>query len=163
MAAVAAGLGPSLGGLLVAADNWRLVFLVNLPIGAAAILLARRLIVESRAPGRRRLPDLLGGLVLAMAVGALVLGVVKGQDWGWGSPQVVGAFVAAAVLSGLFLWRCTWHRSPVIDLALLRSRTFSAANAMTALTAAGYYGHTLTNVLFLTGVWRYSICVPGSP
>src|SRR5438270_11853178 len=66
VAAVAAGLGPSLGGLLVAIANWRLVFLVNLPIGAAAIVLARRHLVESRAPGRRRLPDLLGSLLLAL-------------------------------------------------------------------------------------------------
>ena len=56
VAAAAAGLGPSLGGLLVTADNWRLVFLVNLPIGLAAVLLARRHLVESRAPGRHRCP-----------------------------------------------------------------------------------------------------------
>ena len=60
VAAAAAGLGPSLGGLLVAVDDWRLVFLVNLPIGVAAVVLARRQLVESRAPGRRRMPDLLG-------------------------------------------------------------------------------------------------------
>ncbi len=161
VAAVAAGLGPSLGGLLVAADDWRLVFLVNLPIGAAAIFLARRLIVESRAPGRRTLPDLFGALLLALAVASLVLAVVEGQAWGWGSARIVGAFVAAAILSGLFGWRCTWHRAPIIDLRLLRGRTFSAANAMTVLAAAGFYGYTLTNVLFLTGVWRYSILQAG--
>ena len=60
--AAAAGLGPSLGGLLVTAANWRLVFLVNIPIGVAAALLARRRLAESRAPGRRRLPDLPGTL-----------------------------------------------------------------------------------------------------
>jgi len=76
--AAAAGLGPSLGGLLVTAANWRLVFLVNIPIGVAAALLARRRLVESRAPGRRRIPDLPGTLLFAVAIGALVLGVVKG-------------------------------------------------------------------------------------
>src|SRR5438309_1238786 len=78
VAAAAAGLGPSLGGLLVAAANWRLVFLVNLPIGIAAVVLSRRLLMESRGPERRRLPDLLGGLVFAVAVAALVLAIVKG-------------------------------------------------------------------------------------
>ena len=58
--AAAAGLGPSLGGLLVTVANWRLVFLVNIPIGVAAVLLARRRLAESRAPGRRRIPDLPG-------------------------------------------------------------------------------------------------------
>src|SRR5690242_2584877 len=73
VAAAAAGLGPSLGGLLVAASDWRLVFLVNLPIGLAAIALARRRLIESRTPGRRRMPDVLGALLFALAVASLVL------------------------------------------------------------------------------------------
>ena len=93
VAAAAAGLGPSLGGLLVAAGNWRLVFLVNLPIGAAAIVLARRRLVESRASGRRRMPDFPGAVLFALAIAALVLGVVKGEEWGWGSPRIVGSFI----------------------------------------------------------------------
>jgi NTE family protein len=161
VAAVAAGLGPSLGGLLVAADDWRLVFLVNLPIGAAAIVLARRQLVESRTPGRRQMPDLLGALVFALAVGSLVLGVVKGQDWGWGSWRIVASFAIALGLAAIFLWRCTWHRSPIIDLGLLRMRTFTVANGASVIAAAGFYGYTLTNVLFLTGVWRYSVLQAG--
>ena len=161
VAAAAAGLGPSLGGLLVAADDWRLVFLVNLPIGAAAIVLARRHLIESRAPGRRRLPDIAGAVLFALAIAALVLGVVKGQEWGWGSPRIVGSFVVAVVLGAVFIWRCTWHRSPIVDLSLLRIRTFSAANGMTIVASAGFYGYTLTNVLFLTGVWHYSVLKAG--
>lgn len=161
VAAAAAGLGPSLGGLLVAADNWRLVFLVNLPIGGAAIVLARRQLVESRAPGRRQLPDLPGAALFGIAVAALVLGVVKGQEWGWGSPRIIGSFAVAVVLGAVFVRRCTWHRSPIVDLTLLRIRTFSAANGMTIIAAAGFYGYTLTNVLFLTGVWRYSVLQAG--
>ena len=161
VAAAAAGLGPSIGGLLVAASNWRLVFLVNLPIGAAAIVLARRRLVESRAPGRRRMPDLLGAVLFAAAIATLVLGVVKGQEWGWGSPRILGSFAAALVLGAVFIWRCTWHRSPIIELGLLRIRTFSVANGMTTIAAAGFYGYTLTNVLFLTGVWQYSVLKAG--
>ncbi len=159
--AAAAGLGPSLGGLLVAAADWRLVFLVNLPIGVAAVVLARRHLVESRAPGRRRTPDFLGALLFALAIAALVLGVVKGQEWGWGSAGIVASFVAAVVLGAVFVWRCTWHRSPIVELSLLRVRTFSAANGMTIVAAAGFYGYTLTNVLFLTGVWQYSVLKAG--
>ncbi len=161
VAAVAAGLGPSLGGLLVAADNWRLVFLVNLPIGGAAVVFARRQLIESRTPGRRRLPDLPGALLLALAVAALVLGVVKGQEWGWGSVRIVLSFAVALALGAVFAWRCTWHRSPLIDLGLLRLRTFGVANAMTVTASAGFYGYTLCNVLFLTGVWRYSVLQAG--
>src|SRR6516162_738412 len=159
--AAAAGLGPSLGGLLVAAANWRLVFLVNLPIGVAAVLLARRRLIESRMPGRRRIPDLPGALLFAVAIAALVLGIVKGQEWGWGSARIIGCFAVALAAGAVVTWRCTWHRSPIIDLSLLKVRTFSAANAMTVIGAAGFYGYTLANVLFLTGLWRYSVLEAG--
>ena len=105
--AAAAGLGPSLGGLLVAAANWRLVFLVNIPIGVAAVLLARRRLVESRAPGRRRIPDLPGTLLFAVAIATLVLGVVKGQEWGWGSARIIGCLAVALALGAVVVWRCT--------------------------------------------------------
>src|SRR3954470_1707967 len=119
VSAAAAGLGPSLGGLLVAAADWRLVFLVNLPIGVAAVVLARRHLVESRAPGRRRMPDLTGAVVFGLAIAALVLGVVKGQEWGWGSPRIVASFALAVVFTAIFVRRCATHRSPIVDLSLL--------------------------------------------
>ncbi len=161
VAAAAAGLGPSVGGLLVAVSDWRLVFLVNIPIGLLAIGLARGRLVESRAPGRRRMPDLLGALIFALAISALVLGVVKGGEWGWTSARVIGSFAASAALGTVFAWRCSWHRAPLVDLSLLRIRTFTVANSMTIIAAAGFYGYTLTNVLFLTGVWRYSALKAG--
>jgi NTE family protein len=161
VAAVAAGLGPSLGGLLVAAGSWRLVFLVNLPIGVAAVVLARRRLVESRAPGRRRMPDLVGALALALAVAALVLAVVKGGDWGWTAPATLAAFAAALASGAAVVVRSARHPSPILDLALLRIRTFSVTNAMSVVAAAGFYGYTLTNVLFLTAVWGYSALEAG--
>jgi NTE family protein len=161
VAALAAGVGPSLGGLLVAADSWRLVFLVNLPVGIVAYVLSRRHLVESREPGRRRMPDLLGAMIFAVAIAALVLGVVKGDEWGWDSPRILGAFAVALVLGAIFIRRSTRHRSPMIDPALLRIRTFSVANSMTVLAAAGFFGYTLINVLFLTQVWQYSVLEAG--
>ena len=161
VAAVAAGLGPSLGGLLVAAGDWRLVFLVNLPVGMAGVVLARRRLVESRAPGRRRLPDLHGALALALAVAALVLAVVKGGDWGWAAAPTVAAFAAALALGAIVVARSRRHPSPIVDLGLLRIRAFSASNAMSVVAAAGFYGYTLTNVLFLTAVWGYSALEAG--
>ena len=159
--ALAAGVGPSLGGLLVSASDWRLVFLVNVPVGIAAYYLSRRFLVESREPGRRRLPDLLGAMLFAVAVAALVLGVVKGEEWGWGSTRILACFGVALVLGAVFIRRCMRHRSPIIDLGLLRIRTFSVANAMTVLAAAGFFGYTLINVLFLTQVWQYSVLEAG--
>jgi NTE family protein len=161
VAALAAGIGPPLGGLLITASSWRLVFLVNIPVGVVAFVLAQRVLIESRAPGRRRMPDLLGGAVLALAIAALVLAVVKGQEWGWDNGRVVGAFAAAAVLSACFLFRSSRQRNPVLDLSLLRIRSFALSNTVTLVMAGGFYAYTLCNVLFLTGVWRYSILTAG--
>ena len=160
VAAAAAGLGPSLGGVLVAAADWRLVFLVNLPIGIAAIVLARRL-VESRAPGRRRVPDLLGALCFALATAALVLGVVKGDEWGWAGAETLTSFAVALALGAVFAWRCGRHRAPVVDPRLIRIPSFRVANVMTIVASAGFYGYTLVNVLFLTAVWDYSVLEAG--
>src|SRR4029453_8525108 len=101
-------------------------FLVNVPIGVAAIILTRRALVESRAPGKRTLPDLGGALMLAGAVAALVLGVVKGPDWGWDDPRVIGAGLVAVALATLFVPRSGQHPSPLLHGALLRSPPFMA-------------------------------------
>lgn len=159
--ALAAGIGPPLGGLLITASSWRLVFLVNIPVGVVAFVLAQRVLIESRAPGRRHMPDLLGGAVLALAIAALVLAVVKGQEWGWGNARVLGAFAVAAVLAAYFLFRSSRERNPVLDLSLLRIRSFALSNTVTLVMAGGFYAYTLCNVLFLTGVWRYSILTAG--
>ena len=161
VAALAAGVGPPLGGLLITASSWRLVFLVNIPIGLVALALAGRVIVESRAPGRRHMPDFIGGVVLAAAIAALVLAVVKGQEWGWTSARTLGAFAGAVVLGAYFTWRSAHRRNPVIDLALFRIRAFTVSNSTTVVMAAGFYAYTLCNVLFLTTVWRYSILTTG--
>jgi NTE family protein len=160
-AALAAGVGPSVGGALVTASNWRLVFLVNIPIGVGAFALAGRTLVESRMPGRRRLPDLPGALVLALAVGALTLGIVKGADWGWTDPRILSAFVAAALLLAVFADRCRRHPVPIVDLDLIRIRNVAVANSAMVVTAIGFFGYTLCNVLFLTSVWRYSVLGAG--
>jgi NTE family protein len=159
--AASSGIGPTVGGLLIAASDWRLVFLINIPVGVAAVVLARRKLVESRTPGRRRMPDLVASLLFAIAIAALVLAVVKGQEWGWSSPRIIASFAVAVVLVAVVVWRSSWHRAPMIELPLLRNRTFSVANTATIVTGAGLYGYSLANVLFLTGVWHYSVLKAG--
>jgi EmrB/QacA subfamily drug resistance transporter len=161
VAALAAGVGPSVGGVLVSLADWRLVFLVNLPIGVVGIVLASRALIESRAPGRRRIPDMFGALMLAVVIAALTLALVQGNAWGWTSARVLALFAAVLVLGAAFVWRCSWHRLPVLDLALFRVRGFALANGVTVIAAAGFFAYTLANVLFLTRVWHYSILDAG--
>jgi MFS family permease len=74
---------------------------------------------------------------------------------------VLGSFVAAALILPLFVWRSSRHRAPVIELSLFRVRSFAVANAGGFVFAMGFYALLLCNVLFLTGVWRYSILEAG--
>ena len=156
---VAAAAGPPVGGLLVHI-SWRLVFLVNLPVGAVALVYARRLLRESRAEGEAR-PDLLGGLLLLCGIGLLALGLVKAPDWGWGSAATIGSLTGAIVGMTLFWWRCHVHPSPIVDPAMLRVRSFALASSASILFNAAFAAMLLGNVLFLTGVWHYSVLHAG--
>jgi NTE family protein len=160
-AAAAAGIGPPLGGLLITASGWRLVFLVNVPIGIVTLFATRAIVPESRRPGRRRLPDLLSEAALSLSVATLVLAIVKGEEWGWLSARTLATLLASCVLAAIFLARCRRNPGRTIDPALLRVRSFAIANGATVVLAIGFYGYTLCNVLFLTGVWRYSILQAG--
>jgi NTE family protein len=160
-AAVAAGLGPPLGGVLVQAYNWRLAFLVNLPLGVATIALGRRFLVESRAPGRRVFPDVRGAILLAVSMALLTLAIVQGNSWGWASLGVIGAFGVAAVAAALFVQSSRHHPVPILDPKLLRIRSFAVANAVTFVAGMGFYAYLLNNILWLHYVWGWSLLLAG--
>ncbi len=156
---VAAAAGPPLGGLLVEAD-WRLVFLVNLPVALFAVLAGSRTLKEIREPDALR-PDILGALMLVGAVAALTVGIVEGQEWGWGSPRVVGAFVASLLLFAGVTQRSLSHHSPVVDPAMVRIRSFSIAVVASIVFYVGFAAMLLSGVLFTTGVWREDVLTAG--
>jgi EmrB/QacA subfamily drug resistance transporter len=160
-AAVAAGVGPALGGVLVHFSDWRLVFFVNVPVGIVALLASKRKLVESRAPGRRVVPDFAGAGVLAACLAVLTLGIVQGEEWGWTSAADAVCFATAVILGAYFIRRCAWHRAPLFELSLLRERSLMVANGLSLLAAAGYFSYLLANVLFLTSVWGYSVLQAG--
>ncbi|MFF7636773.1 MFS transporter [Kitasatospora sp. NPDC008050] len=152
---IAAGLGPVLGGVLVEAD-WRWVFLVNLPIGAAALVAGLRVLPRPRGRGQGPWPDLVGVLLLTAAIALLAIGLVKSDSWGWGSARVTGSLAAALVLAGGFLLRSARHPAPVVELPLLRVPVFAAANATALLFTVAFSGMLLTSVLWCQQVWGYS-------
>ena len=156
---VAAALGPPVGGLLVQL-SWHWIFLVNVPIGIVTAVLAVRVLDEVREPEDGR-PDLLGAAMLALGIGLLTLGIVKGPDWGWGDPRDLAAFAAAIALVAGFVFRSARHHSPVIELPLLRVRSFALANLATLVFFAGFGAMLLSGVLLLTEVWGYSTLKAG--
>jgi EmrB/QacA subfamily drug resistance transporter len=160
-AALAAGLGPPIGGALVDLYNWRLVFLINVPLGIAAWLLTRKMVIESRAPGRRVMPDLRGALLLSLALGSVTLGIVQGGTWGWGSAATIAAFAVSAASVALTVWSSLHHRSPVLDPELLRIRGFLVSNLVTVAAGLGLYCYLLAHILWLNYVWHYSLLLAG--
>ena len=158
--AVAAAAGPPIGGLLVQA-SWRWVFLVNLPIGLVMAFLAARVLRESRDPEGKGFPDLAGAVLLVLASSVLMLAIVEGQSWGWGSMSIIGLLIGSAVLAAGFLYRSATHAAPVLELGLFRTRSFSAANIASTLFFAAFGAMLLSNVLFLTRVWHEDILTAG--
>ncbi|MFZ0043123.1 MAG: MFS transporter [Solirubrobacteraceae bacterium] len=155
---VGAAMGPPLGGLLVQA-SWRWIFLVNVPLGLMTLWRVRRRFDEVSDP-EATVPDVLGAVLLAAAVALLTFGLVKGPDWGWDG-RVIASFVASLAAGGAFIARSRRHPSPVLDLKLFRSASFSYAVASTFLFYAGFAALLLGGVLFLTHVWHYSVLHAG--
>jgi EmrB/QacA subfamily drug resistance transporter len=156
---VAAATGPPLGGLLVQAD-WRLVFLVNLPVALVGLVLGARTLTERREAHALR-PDVLGALAFILAIGALVVAIVQGPDWGWGSARVLSLFAATALLLPAIWWRSARHPSPLLDPAMLRVRSFSLAVGASVLFFSGFGAMLLAGVLFLTSVWHEDVLTAG--
>ncbi|WP_427924341.1 MFS transporter [Streptomyces sp. cg40] len=152
--------GPIFGGLLVQL-SWRWLFLVNIPFGLLAIALAARLITDARHEQDARIPDLLGGVLLIVVVGALALGVVKAPDWGWSDIRVVMSLAVAVVGLLAFLFRSARHRVPVVDLSLFRDRIFASANLAGMLQVAAFGSLLLSTILWLQTHWHYSAIKTG--
>jgi EmrB/QacA subfamily drug resistance transporter len=156
---VAAAAGPPLGGLLVAA-SWRWVFIVNVPIGLAVIAGGWRVLREIRHPDTIR-PDLLGAGMLTAGVSALVVAIVQGPAWGWGSARVTGLFLAAIVLLAGVAFRSARHPAPIVEPAIVAVRAFSVSVVASILFFAGFAAMLLGSVLFLTGPWHEPILTAG--
>jgi EmrB/QacA subfamily drug resistance transporter len=159
--ALAVATGPSFGAALITIGGWRWAFFVNLPIGAIAWFTGRRVLATSAPRRPDASPDYLGALLIAVALGSLVLGISQGPAWGWASSRIITCFVVAGIVGSVFLFRSARHPEPVLDLTLFRSRSFSVANLATFLYAMGFFAMLLGNILFLTSVWHYSILLAG--
>src|SRR5581483_320439 len=151
---LAAALGPVAGGLLVTL-SWRWVFLVNVPVGVAALVLGWWKLPD--VPGHPvRRPDALGAVLVTGGVGALTFGLVQGNTWGWGSPGTAGALAASVVLLALFALHCVRASNPMISPELFRVHTFSGASLAMTMFATAFGAMLLSIVLWEQNVWGWS-------
>jgi EmrB/QacA subfamily drug resistance transporter len=159
-AAAAAATGPTLGGALVELSDWRLVFLVNLPLGAAIVIAGRSGLTE-RPIRDSRLPDLPGAAMLAVGLAAITLGIVEGNDWGWASAATLASFAVGALLIAGVVVRSVRHPRPIVEPDLFAHSSFRIGNLGTLLFSAAFFSIVLGNVLFLTSIWGYTVLQAG--
>ena len=159
--------GPFLGGLLTTAFGWQAVFLVNLPLGLAALAGTLAWLRESRDPLPRSV-DWAGQVTLTGGLFLLVLALLRGNDAGWGSTEIVGGLAGAAVLLAAFVVTETRVEDPMLPLGLFRRRDFTAAQIAAFAISASFFALFLYITLYLQQVLHLSpieaglVYVPGT-
>ena len=145
---ISMALGPIVGGTFVSSLGWRSIFLINIPVGLAAIVLTLRFVPESKAPSPRRF-DPVGQALVAVLLAALTFGIIEAPSRGWTSPLILAVFSAAgAALAGLLLYEPRRHE-PLIDLRFFRSIPFASAIAISVAAFAAFGGFLFLNTLYL--------------
>jgi EmrB/QacA subfamily drug resistance transporter len=145
---ISLALGPIVGGALVSSIGWRAIFLINLPVGLAAIALTLRFIPESRAPKPRHFDPVGQGLVIVL-LSTLTFGIIEAPSHGWTSPAILAAFAAAAAaLLGLLAYEPRRHE-PLVDLRFFRSIPFASAIVISVIAFAAFGGFLFLNTLYL--------------
>ncbi len=151
---LAAALGPVVGGVLVAV-SWRTVFFVNLPIGGLALLAGARWLPATPGQPVPR-PDLTGAALITGGIGAVTVGLVEGNSWGWGSARTVAMLAAGTLALVAFARYTARHPRPLIDRALFALRPFTGAAAVAVLFSAAFGAMLLSRVLWAQDVWHWS-------
>jgi len=144
-------LGPILGGALVASVGWAWIFLINIPLGLAAIALTLRFVPESKAPRPRRF-DPIGQLLVIVLLASVTFGIIEAPSAGWTSPTILATFAAAGfALLGLLRYEPR-RTEPLIDLRFFRSIPFSASIGLSVAAFASFGGFLFLNTLYLQDV-----------
>ncbi len=141
--------GQVLGGVLVQFTSWRLIFLLNVPVGIAAALLAPGLITPDRRNSRLAHLDVRGGILVTLGVAALVFAISEGPVLGWVQPVVTGALVIAAIALSGFVVVEHVQVQPLVDLGLLRQRGLRTAGILTFLLGAWNAGELVVLSVYL--------------
>jgi EmrB/QacA subfamily drug resistance transporter len=157
---IAVAVGPVLGGAITSGLSWRWIFFVNIPIGIAALAATLLRVDESRDPRARRI-DYAGFTTFSAGLAALVYGLIRSNEDGWGSTTVVGALLAAAVLLAAFVVVERVQREPMFDLSLVKVPTFVGGLTSAFGISASLFSLLTYIVLYIQNLLGYSAVEAG--
>jgi predicted MFS family arabinose efflux permease len=152
---IAVAIGPLVGGLLTDGFGWESVFLINVPIGVAAIAVTYWKLAESRDPNATRI-DWAGLVTFSSALFLLVLALVRGNEEGWGSPLIVSLFSGAGVLLAAFAVIQQRVSEPMLPLGLFRRRAFTGVQLAAFAVSGSLFALFLYLTLYLQSFLGYS-------
>jgi len=159
--AITSAVGPALGGVLVEQASWRWVFFINLPLAALVLAIVLLRVHGSRDESGPHRLDWLGALLATLGLGSLTYGLILAGSEGIANPLAVATIGGGIAALGAFLWVEARSRSPMMPLALFRSRTFSGANLLTFLLYAALGGALYFFPFNLIQVQNYSPTIAG--
>ncbi len=151
MVGISMALGPVIGGALVDSVGWRAVFIVNVPIGLAAILLTALFVPESRADRPRRI-DPVGQVLVIIALATLTYAIIEAPQAGWGSAQTLVLFGVSLTSFVTLVAYELRRREPLLEMRFFRSAPFSGATATAVAMFAAMGGFLFLNTLYLQDV-----------
>jgi EmrB/QacA subfamily drug resistance transporter len=159
IAGLAIAIGPLVGGAIAEGLAWQFIFWINVPIGLVAIPLAMARLTETYGPSSRL--DLPGLGLVSAGLFAIVWGLVRGNELGWTSPEIVATLAVGAVLVAAFVAWEARTAEPMLPLSFFRSRQFSAANTVSLLMTFGMFGSIFLLAQFFQVVQGYSPLAAG--
>jgi EmrB/QacA subfamily drug resistance transporter len=161
VSALALAIGPVLGGVLAEYVSWRAIFFLHLPVAVGAVIVTLFATHESRDESKRHTIDWPGIGALSIGLSALVLALVEGNAWGWGSTRIVALFAAAAAGLGIFALIEPRVSEPMVDFSLFRSRTFLGANIVAFIVSFAMFAMFFFTALYLQNILGYSAVQAG--
>jgi EmrB/QacA subfamily drug resistance transporter len=149
------------GGLLTRYVGWEYIFFLNVPVAAVALVLAPRLVPESRLDTARRRYDPFGAVAVTGGLLLLVYAISKAPDVGWAATQTVAMLAAAVALLASFLVLETRVEAPLMPLTIFRLKTLAGANAVGLLLGGSFFGFIFIGTLYMQQVLGYSALQTG--
>jgi len=156
VSALALAVGPVLGGFLTEHVSWRAIFYINIPVAIGAVAATLFAVRESRDTSVGREVDYAGVAVLTAGLTALVLALVEGNAWGWGSPEIIALLAGAAVALPLFVFVENRVRAPMVQFDLLSDRNFLGAVVVAMIISFAMLGVFFFLALYMQDILGYS-------